>query len=228
MTSKTETHHRKKSLIILKFKNHHAIYNIYLNYSKIRIKKARYSVKIKHMKEIYIIRHAESEANIASDLDNPTHYFDARITMKGKTQAKEQYLKFKDINFDLYICSPLTRTLETFSIIFPGKKPFISDLVREQLCHSCDVGRQPKVLEKEFPNFDFSNLEEYWWNKSIPIDEGKIVRESHEDIIIRLDKFKEWLETKEIKRIAVVSHGAFLAQITGEMLDNCEHFIWKY
>ena len=115
-----------------------------------------------------------------------------------------------------------------YSIIFPGKKPFISDLVREQLYHSCDIGRQPKVLEKEFPDFDFSNLEEYWWNKSIPIDERKIVRESHKDIIIRLNKFKEWLETKEVKRIAVVSHGAFLAQITGEMLDNCEHFIWKY
>ena len=30
--------------------------------------------------KLYLIRHAESEANAASDLDNPTYYYDARIT----------------------------------------------------------------------------------------------------------------------------------------------------
>ena len=28
--------------------------------------------------------------------------------------------------------------------------------------------------------------------------------------------------------IALVSHGTFLSQITGYMLENCEHFIWEY
>ncbi len=39
------------------------------------------------MKKIYLIRHAESKANIAMDLDNPTYYYDARITKKGEGQA---------------------------------------------------------------------------------------------------------------------------------------------
>ena len=180
------------------------------------------------MKEIYLIRHAESEANIADNLDNPTHYFDAKITAKGRLQAKQTYKDLKNLDFDLYVCSPLTRTLETFSIVFPEKKPIISDLVREHLYHSCDVGRQPIELEKEFPNFDFSNLKKFWWNQYIPIDEKIIIQESYNDIKIRLDKFKEWLDSKEIKKIAVVSHGTFLGQITGRMLNNCEHFIWKY
>ena len=74
------------------------------------------------MKEIHLIRHAESEANAAIDVDNPTNYFDAKITKKGKLQAKQKYEEYKRHNFDAYFCSPLTRALETFSIIFPNKK----------------------------------------------------------------------------------------------------------
>ena len=39
------------------------------------------------MKKIYLIRHAESEANAAMDLDNPTYYYDAKITKRGEDQA---------------------------------------------------------------------------------------------------------------------------------------------
>ena len=39
------------------------------------------------MKKIYLIRHAESEANAAVDLDNPTYYYDAKITQRGEMQA---------------------------------------------------------------------------------------------------------------------------------------------
>ena len=39
------------------------------------------------MKKIYLIRHAESEANAAVDLDNPTYYYDAKITKRGENQA---------------------------------------------------------------------------------------------------------------------------------------------
>ena len=39
------------------------------------------------MKKIYLIRHAESEANAATDLDNPTYYYDAKITKRGEGQS---------------------------------------------------------------------------------------------------------------------------------------------
>ena len=28
--------------------------------------------------------------------------------------------------------------------------------------------------------------------------------------------------------IAIISHGTFLSQITGHLLENCEHYIWEY
>ena len=189
------------------------------------------------MKKIYLIRHAESEANAAIDLDNPTFYYDAKITKKGNDQALNAKEKLKDINFDTFICSPLTRALETFSIIFPNEEPIVQPLIREQLFHSCDIGSQPSFLQKKFPSFNFSNLKDnwwlneypknYWWNNNIDI-EKKIVKESFNDIKIRLKKFKYWLDTNEFSSIAIVSHGTFLSQITGYMLENCEHYIWKY
>ena len=180
------------------------------------------------MKKIYLIRHAESEANAATDLDNPTYYYDARITKRGEGQSLRAKEILKNINFDTFICSPLTRTLQTFSIIFPNKNPIIEPLIREHLFHSSDVGRQPKELKKEFSSFDFSNLNKYWWNNNKPINEKKIVKENFNDIKNRLDNFKIWLNNKDSNTVALVSHGTFLSQITGYMLENCEHYIWEY
>ncbi|MDC1060503.1 phosphoglycerate mutase family protein [Alphaproteobacteria bacterium] len=180
------------------------------------------------MKKIYLIRHAESEANAAVDLDNPTYYYDARITKRGESQALKAKNVLENIHFDTYICSPLTRTLQTFSIIFPDNKPIIEPLIREHLFHSCDVGRQPSSLKKDFTSFDFSNLNDFWWNNNKPINEKKIVKENFNDIKNRLDKFKLWLNKSNSNTIAVVSHGTFLSQITGYMLENCEHYVWEY
>ena len=180
------------------------------------------------MKKIYLIRHAESEANAAVDLDNPTYYYDARITKRGESQALKAKNVLENIHFDTYICSPLTRTLQTFSIIFPDNKPIIEPLIREHLFHSCDVGRQPSSLKKDFTSFDFSNLNDFWWNNNKPINEKKIVKENFNDIKIRLEKFKMSLNKIESETIAVVSHGTFLSQVTGYMLENCEHFVWEY
>ena len=180
------------------------------------------------MKKIYLIRHAESEANAAVDLDNQTYYYDARITKRGEGQALKAKNVLENIHFDTYICSPLTRTLQTFSIIFPNNKPIIEPLIREHLFHSCDVGRQPSSLKKDFTSFDFSNLNDFWWNNNKPINEKKIVKENFNDIKNRLDKFKLWLDKSSGNTIALVSHGTFLSQITGYMLENCEHFIWEY
>ena len=180
------------------------------------------------MKKIYLIRHAESEANIAMDLDNPTNYYDARITEKGKDQALRTRQVLEDINFDTYICSPLTRTLQTFSIIFPKQNPIIQPLIREQSVASSEVGRQPNDLKKEFPSFDFSYLNNFWWNNDIKINEKKIIIENSNDIKNRLNKFKLLLNKYEGTNIAIVSHGTFLSQITGYLLENCEHYIWEY
>ena len=88
------------------------------------------------------------------------------------------------------------------------------------------MGRQPSILEKEFPDFKFNNLKNFWWNNNIFIDEKKIIFESIEDLDKRVLIFKEWIQNREEKRIALVSHGTFISRITNYLLDNCEFEIW--
>ena len=178
--------------------------------------------------KLCVIRHAESLANAASDLDNPTYYYDSKITERGVSQAKKLHNKIKDLSFDKYFCSPLTRTIETFSIIFPNHKPVFEPLIREHLYHSCDVGRQPKTLKKIFTNYDFSKLENYWWNNNIPINEKLIKQETHNDIRNRLIKFLLKIRNLDVNSIVLVSHGTYLSQITDYMMDNCEFYICNY
>ena len=116
----------------------------------------------------------------------------------------------------------------TFSLVFPNNKPILDPLIREHLFHSCDVGRQPKILKKEFKEYDFSNLSNYWWNNNVPINEKLIKKESHYDIHIRLRKFIISLKKIKSENVVIVSHGTYLSQITEYMLENCELFICNF
>ena len=179
-------------------------------------------------KKIYLIRHGQSEANVASDLDNPNFYYDAKLTSLGKNQAKNAQKKLKNIDFDLMICSPLTRALQTFSLIFPNlvQDAIILPFAREHCLCSSEVGRQPSILQKEFPDFNFYKLKNFWWNNDIPINEKKIINESMEDLDKRVLVFKNWIQKRSEKRIALVGHGTFISRIINYLLDNCEFEIW--
>ena len=50
---------------------------------------------------------------------------------------------------------------------------------------------------------------------------------SYDDIKKRLLDFIDIINKHDHKKIALVSHGTFLTQITGDMLENCGSFIWK-
>ena len=180
-------------------------------------------------KKIYLIRHAQSEANAAIDLDNPTFYYDARLTNLGKEQTLKTRKKLANVDFDLMISSPLTRTLQTFSLVFPLpiNNTIVLPLVREHLDHSCDVGRQPEILKKEFPHFNLATLKKFWWNNDKLIDEKAINQESIENLDIRVEKFKKWICERDEQTIAVVSHGTFISRIIGFHLNNCEYGVWE-
>ena len=179
-------------------------------------------------KEVYLIRHGQSEANVALDLDNPNFYYDAQLTFLGKQQAEDTQKKLKNIDFDLLLCSPLTRALQTFSIIFPNlsQEAVILPFVREHSLCSSEVGRQPLILAKEFPDFKFNNLKKFWWNNNIYIEEKKIIIESMDDLDKRVLIFKKWIHERSEKRIALVSHGTFISRIINYLLNNCEFTIW--
>jgi len=210
-------------------------------------------------KKIHFIRHAEGHHNVATGesgtndclLHGPGEpgsahaMYDARLTAKGIAQAEalKEHLRSRPSGgrsftaFDLVVCSPLTRTLETALHIFgeprtPGVPVFMDEgvdhdgsgervpkphiLVREE-CRErwgkyvCDGRRPIHVIAPEFPGFDFSELEH---DEDIFYLED--AREPDEDCCARAVEFLTWLNRRPEKCIAVVTHSSFLRHLFGQ------------
>ena len=179
-------------------------------------------------KQVYLIRHAQSEANASYEREDQTIYFDPGITNLGKKQAAIARKLLANIDFDLIVCSPLTRALQTFEFIFPRpiQNKVVLSFVREYLNDPADVGSQPNELSEKFENFDFSGLQKFWWNNDVPIEEKEINYESIHNLDARVKKFKKWIEARTERKIAVISHGTFISRITDYFPNNCEFQIW--
>jgi broad specificity phosphatase PhoE len=172
---------------------------------------------------IYLIRHAQSTFNAVYDPDQPDPMiFDAPITELGEQQARQTRNRVQHLDVERVIVSPLSRTLQTASLIFGARLPFhINAAVREQLTNSCDVGRSPTELSRDYPELDFGHLEECWWHNEAKDHRGISV-ESSETLQERADSFANFLRTTQVRSTAIVTHGNFIRALTGIQPDNCQ------
>jgi broad specificity phosphatase PhoE len=173
------------------------------------------------MKEIYFIRHGQTDCNKYDD--GICYVEDAPLNKKGKKQAKKtgHYLKkyrMKDKPFDCILTSPRMRANQTANIIadeinFSGlgsevmKVEQIKELGRGHMNEYYDA--HYKILEK------IKDPIEYWKTEN---DIHKIIQEKYnlkhmddiKDINKRLDDFILTLKTMKQSKIMVVSHYGFL------------------
>lgn len=179
--------------------------------------------------DIILIRHGQStfnEIHSATGID-PMH-FDARLTALGRRQVEEARQRLASTQPQLVVMSPLTRAIETALGIFGDRDAnfLVSDLHREHLESSCDVGRAPRYLREEFPHLDFAHLDDHWWHDG-PLDPRGIPVEPHEMLIGRVGAFADWLRAREERTIAVIGHGTFFFHLTGKKFQNCESAFWS-
>ena len=131
---------------------------------------------------IYLIRHAQSRFNVAEhavlgrggtvyEYKFNTELIDAGISDLGLEQTKEARDILKDENVKIVFTSPLRRCLQTTYNIFKDHKSkprvIVIPILREIFSSACDVSDDIKSIKKEFPDFDFSLIEElpceeYW------------------------------------------------------------------
>ncbi|MEO6063679.1 MAG: histidine phosphatase family protein, partial [Thermoflexales bacterium] len=90
--------------------------------------------------------------------------------------------------------------------------------------NSCDIGRHPALLSKEFPTFALDHLPEVWWHNEGKPDERGICVEPMEMVQSRAQEFKRLLLQRPERLIAVVGHGTFFYNLTGQTLANCQIF----
>jgi len=131
---------------------------------------------------IYLIRHAQSCWNVAENAalargaDVYEYKFspelvDTGISELGLEQTKEARERLKDENIKIVFTSPLRRCLQTTYNIFKDHKSkprvIVVPILREIFSSACDVSDDIKTIKKEFPDFDFSLIEqlpceEFW------------------------------------------------------------------
>jgi len=130
---------------------------------------------------LYLVRHAQSEYNLAQlkaiqgesesrdeediNIKFDTGLIDCPISELGQQQALEAGKKLQDVNVTLVITSPLRRCLQTTHGIFKDHKNkpkvIVWPIVKEMLLSGCDVADDLDTLKKEFPEYDFSLLNNF-------------------------------------------------------------------
>jgi broad specificity phosphatase PhoE len=178
---------------------------------------------------IYLIRHGQSTFNAIFELSgvDPLH-FDARLSEIGIEQVAAARQAVSEIPVDLVVVSPLTRAVQTAMGLFgEATAPIVvTDLHRELLENSCDVGRSPSALSTEFPILTFDHLNDPWWHVGQKDNRGVAVEPDHL-FAQRVTDFSRWLRARPEDVVVVVGHGGFFRRLTGRNLRNCEIMEWS-
>ena len=175
-------------------------------------------------KSLDLIRHGQSSFNATyAETGQDPFEEDARLTELGRRQVSATRATLTERNYDLVITSPLTRAIETTLGLFAGRDvPIVVEaLHREKLEHSCDVGRSPADLAREFPALDFGHLEDPWWYLEMAEGVG-IVAEPQAVFLERVAGFDAWIRAREEAAVAIVGHGTFFHNWSGQSFQNCE------
>jgi broad specificity phosphatase PhoE len=172
---------------------------------------------------IHLIRHGQSTFNALFDL-----HFDARLSQIGIEQVAAARQAALDIPADLVVVSPLTRAIQTAVGLFGEVDVpiIVTDLHRERLENTCDIGRSPSALSAEFPMLTFDHLSDPWWHNGPEDDRGVAVEPDHL-FARRVTDFSLWLRARPEDVVVVVGHGEFLRRLSGRYLRNCEIMEWR-
>lgn len=178
-------------------------------------------------KTIYCIRHGIARHNILYPMIKEQAYrgeenIDTKLTEKGKKQAEKlKEIWYERNEIELVITSPLSRTLETASILFKDTKvPILAqELLREYPLGLDTPNKRHNRMQliDWYPEIDFSYILS---NKDTLWKEHET--ELPENLKKRVQQTKEWLFLRPEKTIALVGHSTFLHQFLFNTFDNNE------
>lgn len=158
---------------------------------------------------------------------------DAPITNVGRSQSLQAGLDLtKEIGNDSYtvIVSPLRRALQTARHMLSTTETQPSQIIvhaaaAEVMVDACDIGSSVSDIKKEFPEFDFGDLQDCWWafGRSLAETWPRMKKrlpggaETDEMIQARLDQLKAYIRNLDEPRIVVVvCHSDVIWELTKE------------
>lgn len=188
-------------------------------------------------KVLYLVRHAQGTHNVNKEY-RKTANRDASLTPLGVSQCSKLADVTRDLQLDLIISSPLTRTLQTATYSFPealanGIPLLAEESFRETVNYVCDCRRPVSFLRAAFPNVDFSRLEHdedpIWARYEAILGDSNAFTGHREsaDLASIADRCRVGfmlLAARPEKNIAVVSHNAFLTHVFNSPLGGLVDF----
>ncbi len=158
-----------------------------------------FAIIIMPPKTIYLIRHAESEFNLARDQGLSYDGKDPDLTVKGEDQARQLGKDLTDVQFDLVLISTLKRAERTAELMkLKSKLSMAGDLYREYRTDPCDF-----------------------------FEDEEIVIETLEELQSRVQLIKAYLRNHcEGNVIAVVSHADLIWHLTAENHEGETYGEW--
>lgn len=180
---------------------------------------------------IYFVRHGETDWNKlkkhqGAEIDQP-------LNDNGRNQAEltRQYLK-NHSPFDAVYSSPLTRAIETATIIsqdFNDRVIIEHNLIEKQF--GTLTGKTPDEIASDPQFVDYVKLKEDWKNIKDPIErmkklselENKLYElygiETNISIMKRCQNFLEMIQTMNYKKVLVVTHGGTMSSFMKYMFN---------
>ncbi len=164
-----------------------------------------------------LMRHGQSEFNLHfSATKKDPGIEDPRLTPLGQAQAEAAAAALANAGIRRILASPYTRAMQTAAPLARalGLPVLITPLIRERFHFVCDIGTPCSLLAPDWPEHDFTGIEEIWWPQAT---------EPAEAVVDRAQNFRrecagrpDWMHT------FVVSHWAFILALTGQSLENGE------
>jgi len=176
---------------------------------------------------VYFIRHAEAEHNIFyRKYGFFPNTIDTKLTENGINQCKQLQID----NIDNIYVSPLSRTLQTATLLFPDKKYTALDQLREtDFSHKCNTRSNKSELVDKFKNCNFDMITE---NDEIIMNYNTASnKDEYNEFVINnhINYIKELIQNSTGKTIVFVSHNDYLVRLLKNMnvininyLKNCE------
>jgi glucosyl-3-phosphoglycerate phosphatase len=162
-----------------------------------------------------LLRHGQSEFNLHfTATRRDPGIVDPRLTDLGHDQAKEAARALSDQGIERIIVSPYTRALQTAGPVASalGVPVIVDSIVRERFAFACDIGLPRRDLERDWPQHDFSQIEDVWWPRQ---------EEPEDSIIERASRFRSTLAARhDWASTLVVSHWGFILSMTGQSVTN--------
>jgi len=162
-----------------------------------------------------LLRHGQSEFNLHfTATRRDPGIVDPGLTELGHTQAATAARLLAEQPVSRIIASPYTRTLQTAAPLARALQVpvMVNPIVRERYAFACDIGTPRTQLERDWPDHDFSGLEEVWW---------PAIEEPAEAVQARAALFRaelaalpDWADT------VVVTHWGFILCLTGQSVMN--------